>query len=281
MAQSPSVQDDPRFLIDQTRYPFHNLDDSAGQALVNRCQADLAEQAICVLPGLIPETLRRQMVREAIAVAHLGHYYDRPRRAYVYDDPDSYPPGHPRGVTHPNRYRQVLNHHIPNDSLLRRLFLWPAMTDFVRRALGLERLYTSACPHLALTLQFAGEGDTNGWHYDPNDGVVTLLLQAPDAGGGFEYAPYIRGTGDDESAQNYPGVRALLDDPTGRAQCPRIAPGSLTLFNGSRSLHRVAPVGPTKQPRIIAIFSYDQSPDMVFSQGYIDHLRSFPQGTAA
>jgi hypothetical protein len=43
------------------------------------------------------------------------------------------------------------------------------------------------------------------------------------------------------------------------------------------SIHRVAPIGATTKPRVMAIFSYDQRPDDCFSQSYIDRVRSFPQ----
>ena len=123
-------------------------------------------------------------------------------------------------------------------------------------------------------MKIAFEGDQDGWHYDPNDGVVTLQLQTPDEGGEFEYAPYIR-SDDDE---NYQGVARLFDSPDTEATQLRPAAGTFMLFNGSRSMHRVRRVGPTRRPRVVAIFSYDGQPDMLFSQSYIDLVRSFPRG---
>ena len=49
-------------------------------------------------------------------------------------------------------------------------------------------------------------GDELGWHFDGADFVVTLLLQAPEAGGAFEFAPMLRS----EDDRNDEGVRALL-----------------------------------------------------------------------
>lgn len=266
-----------RRIVDTARYPLTALDSAGGQALVDRCRADLEQQALCILPGFLGQPALARMVREAEALIPQGHRYDQPRGSYEYDDGASHGEGHPRRALHDNRYRQVLNYQIPNDSLIRQLFLWPALTEFVRRALGLETLYTSACPHLALSLHVAREGDCNGWHFDPNDGVVTLMLQAPESGGAFEYAPNIRRDGE----ENYEAVGALFAKPETRARRPALTPGALSLFNGSRSIHRVTQVGPTSRPRIMAIFSYDERPDQVFSQGYIDLVRSFPQDAAA
>ena len=46
-----------------------------------------------------------------------------------------------------------------------------------------------------------------------------------------------------------------------------LAPGTLSLFNGHRALHRVAPVT-GRRPRIIALFSYAAQPGYIFS----DHI---------
>ena len=77
-----------------------------------------------------------------------GYYYDRPRTSYEGNDyvSRSWPDGHPRRIEHVNRYRQVLNYQIPNDSLVRSVFHWPALTEFVRSVLGFDSMYTSACP---------------------------------------------------------------------------------------------------------------------------------------
>lgn len=261
-------------VLDLDRYPILNLDSAEGRALIASCQSSLAERAVCVMPGFVREAALEQLAGEANAAAPQGHHINQPRFSYELDEKGDWPPEHPRRQRHESSYRQVLSCQIRNDSLLRRIFLWPVLTNFVRQALGFRELYTSACPYLALSLHIAGEGDRNGWHFDPNDGVVTLMLQQSDAGGAFEYAPYIRS----DNNQNYDAVSALFAAPERLAQRVKISPGDFVLFNGRRSIHRVAPVGPTRHPRIMAIFSYDQRPDQVFSQTYIDYVRSFPQG---
>ncbi|MXY48531.1 MAG: phytanoyl-CoA dioxygenase family protein [Gemmatimonadetes bacterium] len=265
----------PATLVDVGRYPLEDLDSPDGQAFLSSCQSELEEQSICVLEGFLDSHTVAGMVRETSALIPLGYYYDRPRTSYEGNDcvDRTWPAGHPRTVEHVNRYRQVLNYQIPNDSLVRSVFHWPALTEFVRRVLGFDTLYTSACPHLALTLQIAHEGDSNGWHFDSNNGNITLLIQAPDAGGAFEYVPGLRADYD----EHYDDVRAVFKAPGKHVQRTDIRPGTLVLFNGKYALHRVSPVGPTKRPRIIAIFSYDKRPDQLFSRDYIEMVRSFRQ----
>ena len=145
---------------------------------------------------------------------------------------------------------------------MRRLFFWDTLTEFIRRCLGFETLYCSACPYLALELKVFDTGDDLCWHYDTNDGVVSLLLQQPDEGGGFEYAPFIRS----EEDENYDEVRRVFEGTSERVRRPRFEAGTLVLFRGRRSIHRVAPVGLTSKPRLIMLFSYDHKPDMVFPE---------------
>jgi len=164
-------------------------------------------------------------------------------------------------------YNQVLNFQIANDSLLRRMYYWQPLTDFLRELCGYDSFYRSDCPHLALSSKIAGDGDTDGWHYDSNDVVFSILLQAPEAGGYFEYAPHIRSDAD----ENYAGVAAVIADPEQHAARPAMELGDLTIFKGDLSLHRVTPVQGSRR-RIVALFCYDQQPGTSFSQGYINEL---------
>ena len=258
----------PKNIIDFDRYPLHELNGNAGQKLILRCHRDLQSRALCRLPGFIRADVVRSMADEATALGSVAYAYQAQR--YAYDDCDvSLPETHPRNQKHLCSYRQVLNHQISNDSSLRQLYGWQALTEFLRRALGIDSLYQSGCPHLALTLQISRQGDANGWHFDGNDFVVSLLLQSPDSGGEFEYAPYVR-SADDE---RYDAVAKVIAEPDEYAERPAIEPGTLTLFKGDLSLHRVREIGATNRPRIIALFSYDERPGQVFPQAYIDEVR--------
>ena len=266
-------------LIDLDRYPIDRLNNKPGQLLVAQCRSDLEDSAAAILPSFVRQSAILKMAEEAESLVQVAHRYDGDRAPF-YDvddnersDDDSLQ-SRVRSARHSNRYCQILNYQIPNSSDLRAIYLWPPLTEFIRQVLNVEHLFQSQCPHLALTMKVAYEGDTDGWHYDPNDGVITLVLQTPDNGGEFEYAPDVRNQND----QNYAGVDRLYKSPDVEAIRPTLEPGTFTFFNGRYSMHRVRPVGLTRQPRIVSIFSFDQRPDHFFRQSYIDKLRSFPQG---
>ena len=261
-------------LVDVERYPVHDLSTVAGQQLVAQCRQDLAARALCSLPGFLrPEAIQklvdeaRPLVPEAVFTDTLRTIFFGPAQGA------DFPPDHPRNMEFLNRYARIVNHQFANEGLSRALFLWPAMTEFVRQVFGAATMYPTQCPHLALTMKIEGEGDTDAWHYDGNDGVVSLGLQMPDEGGLFEYAPYIR-KHDDE---NIEGVSNVLKDPEQHALRPPLEPGTLVFFNGDLSLHRVTPVGKTTKPRMILLLSFDRTPNFVFPNRAAERIRTLPK----
>ena len=118
-------------------------------------------------------------------------------------------------------------------------------------------LFPLADPIMACTATVMYEGDTHGWHFDLNDFVVSILLQAPEVGGTFDFAPNIRKDGE----ENYADVAAALDGRSQAVRSVKVEAGTLLLFCGRRALHRVPPVG-GGVPRVIALLSYDRRPDV-------------------
>jgi hypothetical protein len=104
------------------------------------------------------------------------------------------------------------------------------------------------------------EGEALNWHFDRSEFTTTLLLQAPEQGGGFEYRTDLR-TEDDP---NYDGVARLLTGQDPDAKIISLSPGTLNVFRGKNTAHRVTPVI-GKKDRIISVFSFYERPGVVFS----------------
>jgi hypothetical protein len=259
-----------RDLIDLDRYPIDQPGEPGYEKLLSDGRRALERQALFSMTRFVRAPAIEPMAQELEAQMQRSCRYDRSRIAYVYeDDEPEWPPGHPRTRKHRCSYNQVLNYQIANDSPLRQIYYWQPLTDFLRELCGFDRFYRSDCPHLALSAKIAGEGDTDGWHFDSNDVVFSLLLQTPEAGGEFEYAPYVRAPGD----ENYDGVTRVVADPQAGAQRPVMGLGDFNVFMGDLSLHRVTPVIGARK-RIVALFCYDREPGMVFGQSYIDELQA-------
>ncbi|CAK0848728.1 unnamed protein product [Prorocentrum cordatum] len=139
----------------------------------------------------------------------------------------------------------------PRSALLA-IYRWPALRRFLQDAFGLPRLFRSADPLGGAYYNiFDGAfGDTLGWHFDRSSFSTSLILQTtPGAGGDFQYAPDSRQAICEMGS--WEEVEQHLD---GRVLTPPLHPGSLYLFAGNRSLHRVSPVAHGK--RINAIFTF-------------------------
>lgn len=261
---------DPRDLIDIERYPIDAAASPERKALVERCQRDLDDGAICALDGFVRPDVVAHMAEEAGALAANAYPNRNMRTAYGWMYNRDFPEGHPRSAMFLNSTLQVMTHQFPGTTLIERLYHWDVLTEFVRDALGFGSLYRCACPHLSLMLSSMEKGGQFGWHFDTNDGVVSLLLQMPDEGGEFECAPYIRA----EEDENYDTVARLFAGEKGISVKPKMAPGTFVLFRGRRSCHRVTEVGETTRPRLIALFSYDERPGMVFPETTVQDLMS-------
>jgi hypothetical protein len=148
----------------------------------------------------------------------------------------------------------------PVDSPIRRLYEWPELLRFVAAILGRDEIFRYADPLGALNLAVMGDGDQLQWHFDQTDFVVSLALQDADVGGDFEVAPQIRGA-DDERYDDV--ARVLAGTSDGIVTLP-MTPGTLLVFAGRHSLHRVSPIRGTTA-RLVALFGYDTQPGTMSS----------------
>lgn len=240
-------------VVDIDRYPLHD----PGAGLVGAVRADLAADGCCVLPDFVRPD--RQDVLRAEGAALAPHAHTRVETVNVYNTaPDgTLPPDHPARVPLERGNAFVARDRIPADALVQRLYTSAAFRGFVAACFGLGRVHELADPLSGLVLNVVAPGRGHPWHFDTNEYTVSLLTQAAEAGGTFEYCPGIRGPG----AENLDAVRAVLD---GRGDPRRLElrPGDLQLFRGRYSLHRVAPVE-GRTARHTAIFAYSERPGVV------------------
>jgi hypothetical protein len=245
---------DPRDLVDVARYPIAPLSTAVAERLVaeGRCQLDAT--GLCLLEGFIGPQAVKAMASDAMAARHHAH-----RRDVWYGIGDGYRGAAPNahGPSTRNAMAALARDRLAPDGPLNALFAWDALTDFVGALVG-ETLYRTEDPLASLSTTFLGEGDEHGWHYDDNDFVVSLLLRDALDGGHFEVAP---GSRDRPDARDHE-KRLLAGEREGLLR-PRMTPGTFSLFRGQRSLHHVSPVKGARE-RIIALFSYDRRPGMIF-----------------
>ena len=143
---------------------------------------------------------------------------------------------------------------------LMRLYEWPPFIAFLAACMGKDQLFTMGDPLARVNVMSYGAGQALNWHFDRSEFTTTLLLQAPDQGGAFEYRSDLRSDDD----PNYDGVAALLQGQDTPRQI-ELSAGTLNVFAGKNTAHRVTPVE-GDSARVIAVFSYYETPDVMFSE---------------
>lgn len=233
--------------------PRYNLND---QALIASCFTQIATQGVCVLPDFLTieavEILRQQS--DALA----PQAFRSASRATPYLGPadESFPIGHPRNTITLSSVEVVAYDQFATDDGLRALYEWDPLLDFIRQCLGLDELFRYADPFGALNLAVMRAGDSLGWHFDMTDFVVSIAIQSSSIGGHFENAQQIRSM--DEP--NYVNVQNVMNGQSpDLVRTEPMTPGTLMLFNGRWSMHRVTTIE-GDVPRYVALLAYDTKP---------------------
>ena len=129
---------------------------------------------------------------------------------------------------------------IPDDSLLRKLYSWSNLIDYIRDVIEIyPKLYPSTDQLGALYVNIYRQSNQLSWHTDHSHFFVNLLLQ--------------QASNSNEGIFQYKQSE-IIDRNDFQS-------GGFVLFNGRRYPHRVSPVISSIKPRINAILTYDSNPD--------------------
>lgn len=260
MASTDSNDNSILEAIDLNRYPMACISDGTGWAFVEQCRMALREAGVCYLPGFVKSGAAAAMAAEGLALLPASYRDESRHNVYFTGEDPNLPRDHPGYFSQRLATNTIPYDLIAPDSLLRRLYNWAPLLEFVAAVLDRKRLYLHGDPMGAMILFVHSEGDELGWHFDHADFVTTLILQAPEIGGAFEYMQNLREPDD----ENQPGTRRVLSGSDESVVRLPAEAGALSLFVGQHSIHRVTPTeGP--RPRVVAVLSYVDEPDVKFT----------------
>ena len=245
----------PAELVNLRRYPINDLSTELARQLARHCRRQLDETGACELPEFLTRDAVAKLVQEGEALSPLAYHSVVTGTAYLEIPDESWPADHPRRFFDRTSVGVIAYDQFPAHSALRRLYEWDGLMDFIAAALAKDRLYRYADPMGALNLAVMGAGERLHWHYDQTDFVTSIALRASERGGDFEYVPLIRSAAD----ENYTRVKRLLEgSQEGIVRVP-MQPGTLLLFEGRNSIHRVTPIH-GDATRMVALLAYDTKP---------------------
>ncbi|MGW3964803.1 HalD/BesD family halogenase [Amycolatopsis sp. NPDC005003] len=250
----------PLEMVGTDRYPLTEPDSPAWREVVGRTRAELADAGCSVLTDFIRPELREVLRAECAALE--AHAYTKIEQVNAYNTAigEPLPEDHPGRTIMERGNAFVARDRIPASSLISRLYTSPLFQRFVADCFGLPELHELADPLSGLTLNVIAPGRAHPWHFDTNTHTVSMLTQAAEDGGTFEFCPGIRSAAD----ENFGAVRSVLAGDTRLVRRLELRPGDLQLFKGRFALHRVSTVTGTVA-RHSAIFAYSERPGVIGS----------------
>lgn len=243
-------------IVDLDRYPL------GSDALIGQCADRLAEDGVVTLPGFLRAEVVAALVTEAEDAAHLAYYTASTHNVYLTPPNPDLPADHVFNRQVESSKGCITTDQVPDASALHRLYNAMLFKSFVSGVVGEDGLFPYADSLSSINVHYAGAGKELNWHFDNSEFSITLLLQAPEGGGAFEYVKDLR---DAEAGEmNFEGVENLLERRI-TADVLTMDPGTLVLFRGRNSIHRVTPTrGDTK--RILVVLAYNSEPGIALSE---------------
>ena len=246
-------------IVETDRYPLHDPEGERMRTVISRSRAELDRDGCTLLPGFLRNAALERARAEGQGLCEKAFFASRYTNAYFTADDRTLEEHDPRRHFMDRTSGFVTRDQIPADAVIHRLYVARAMKDLVGACLGKRPIYEYADPFAGLVINVLPEGTQQPWHYDTNEFIVTLMTQAPERGGAFEYCPNIR----NEENEAFEAVgRVLRGDDRDRVKTLALRPGDLQLFRGRYSLHRVERVAGSR-PRHTAIFAYSERPGVI------------------
>ncbi len=248
-------------VIDLEAYPIDQSNDSGYRTMVDHCREELKQSGMFNLHGFLRPEACIDAVREIEPIMSTASFtHRRLHNIYFLDEVAEIHPDHPA-----LEKVETINHTVCADQLkgssVVELYEYPPLLRFLADTMSKPDLYPMEDALARVNVMSYREGEALNWHFDRSEFTITLLLQAPLAGGEFQFRHGLR----NEHDPNYDGVALLLSGGDDKVQTLGLEPGTLSVFQGKNTAHRVTPVvGSTE--RMIAVFSFYEFPGKMFSE---------------
>jgi hypothetical protein len=248
-------------IVDLARYPLDRPGTDEWNALVIKSKAELSRDGMFNLEGLVkPETLAQMVAEIQPIMDTLSFVHKRSHNIYFRKEIPELATDHPALVK-----VDTINHTVCADqisqSLVMYIYEWAPFIHFLSAVMEKHALFPARDALARVNVMAYRDGETLNWHFDRSEFTTTLLLQAPAQGGDFVYRTDLRSDGD----PNYDGVAKLLRGQDDHVKTLKITAGTLNVFRGKNTAHKVSTVRGKKE-RLIAVFSYFDKPGVVFSK---------------
>ena len=216
----------PATLVNTARYPLAALEGSAGAALMESCRQRMGADGVCRLPAFLSGAGLEILRREARALREHAHHSEVHYTPWYAKPDPSLPEDDPRAASLQFSVGYVGRDRLPAAGAIETLFAWEPLLALVRAALGSGAIHRFDDSLGSLNVTVMRRGEELGWHFDACEAVVSVLLEAAEVGGRFEYVPPLTGSEEDVRA----GVARVLRGDGNEAHAVPMEPGDFVLF---------------------------------------------------
>ena len=240
-------------IVDLDKFPVDQIDAGRGFEFAEQCKRRYQETGLCMLPGFVMDNALDILAGESERYIDDAYFCDNTHNAYLTDDNDAANDEVARRQEK-TFVGSVPYDKIPGDTALNTLYQWDPLKDFIGYVLGKHTFHRFADPFGACSVNVFVDGGVHGWHFDESEFTVTLMLQAPEQGGDFEYVPQIRGLENEKEI-----VGNVLDGQRDGVVKLPFTPGTLLIFGGRQTLHRVTRIHGGR-PRLVPVLCFAEEP---------------------
>ena len=243
-------------IINFRQYPIDN------EVFIEQCVTELDKKGVLTLPNFINNETLLELTIEAKENQFKAYYAKSTHNIYLTEIDTKLPPDHIFNYQVISSKGCITTDQIPENSKLKSIYGSIIFKDFLARVVNERKLYEYTDPFSSINIHYAKENQELGWHFDNSNFAVTLLLQKPEAGGEFEYVKNIRNI--ENNDMGYEAVSKIIYKKK-KPKKLEIKPGTLVLFRGKNSMHRVTPtIG--NLTRMLVVFAYNAKPGISLSK---------------
>jgi len=237
----------------------YRLDDPGFRA---QCKETLDREGVLVLRNFLTKASIESIKQEGDEHKDLAYYTSSKHNIYLSPADNQFPSEHPRNRSVTSSKGCITTDQIPAHSDLHTLYNSSEFTDFLCSVLDEAKLFEYADPLSSVNLHYAEKGQELGWHFDNSSFAITLMIQAPEQGGQFEYVKNVRNA--DQGEMNYDFAGKVLDGDI-PVKNLSMDSGALVLFRGRNSMHRVTPAQGSRT-RMLVVLAYNTEPGVALSE---------------
>jgi hypothetical protein len=238
----------------------HPIDDINSYATL--CRSELQKNSILVLNQFLTHETLLELQHEANALHEKAYYCSQSHNILLRAKNTLRDDNHPCNIEVVSDKGCVPHDMIPADSKLRAIYDSEIFKRFIKSILSIDNIYPYVDSLSSINYNYYEENQQLGWHFDNASFAITLMIQSSKSGGEFQYAVNARNM--EQNTINVPLIDSVLQSKASVNEL-NSEEGSLVLFYGRNTLHRVTPVT-SQEPRVLATLNYNLEKNFELSE---------------